>query len=143
MSTITSANSQFILRIPSVFPAPVPLQGYATDDAFAVEPFDIGEAQMGVDGIMSAGFVPAVKRMTVTFQADSPSLIVMDGWVGAEEAAREKFFASAVILLPSVGKEYRFTKGALIQAKKLPDARRVLQPVSYVIAWQDIAPVQV
>lgn len=138
MSTITSANSQFTLSIPDVFPAPLVLQGYAADDAFTVEAFEVAEALMGVDGIMSAGYTPNVKKLTFTLQADSPSLAAIEAWVGAMETARDVIFANAVIILPSVNRTYIFTKGVLTSAKKLPDAKKVLQPVPYVITWQDI-----
>lgn len=138
MRTITSANSQFVLTIPDVFPAPVVMQGYAADDAFSVEAFDVAETLMGVDGNMSAGFVPNVKKLTFMLQADSPSLAAIEAWLGAMETAREVIFASAVIVLPSTQRTYIFTKGVLTNAKKLPDGKKVLQPVPYVITWQDI-----
>jgi hypothetical protein len=138
--TITSANSSFVLNIPGVFPVPIPLEGYAADDAFMVEPFDTAEALMGVDGKMSAGFTPNVKNLTVTLQADSPSLEVFDAWVGAMETNREVFYADATIVLPSISKTYNMRKGALKNATKLPDAKKVLQPVKYVIAFEAIEP---
>jgi hypothetical protein len=143
MSTITSANSQVILSIPDVFPTPIALQGYAADDAFSVESFETAEALMGVDGVMSAGYTPNIKKFTIVFQADSASLEVMDAWVGAMESNNEVYFANMVIVLPSLGtngKSYNFTKGALTGAKKLPDAKKVLQPVAYVISWESIDP---
>lgn len=140
MRTITSANSSFILTVPGVFPVGVPIQGYAADDAFSVEPFDTAEALMGVDGKMSAGFTPNIKKLTVVLQADSPSIEVFDGWVGAMEQSREVIFGTATITIPSIGKTYNMRKGALTNAKKLPDAKKVLQPVQYVITFESIEP---
>ena len=57
-STITSANSVFTLVVAGLFPAPVQLKGYASDKAFTTEAVDLAEVQMGVDGRMTAGFVP-------------------------------------------------------------------------------------
>ena len=56
MSTITSANSIISASIPDVYPAAQQLQGYAVDDAWAAESVEMALAQMGVDGLMSAGF---------------------------------------------------------------------------------------
>ena len=72
-TTITSANSVFTIVIAGLFPAPVQLQGYASDKAFTTEALDLAEVQMGVDGRMTAGFVPNPTKQTITLQADSPS----------------------------------------------------------------------
>lgn len=138
--TITSANSSFVLNIPDVFPIPLAVQGYAADDAFSVEAFDVAEAMMGVDGKMSAGYTPNVKKLTVVLQADSPSLETFDAWVGAMEQAREVFLADVTITIPSINKTYNMRRGALTNAKKLPDAKKVLQPVQYVITFEAIEP---
>lgn len=138
--TITSANSTFVLAIPGVFPVPLPIQGYAADAAFAVESFDTAQALMGVDGRMSAGYTPEVKKLTVTLQADSPSLEVFDAWLGAMESAREVFFADATIVIPSISKTYNCRKGVLTNTPKLPEAKKVLQPVTYTITFEAIEP---
>jgi hypothetical protein len=143
MSTITAANSVFTLSIPDVFPTPQQLQGYATDDAFASENVEPAEAMMGVDGLMSAGFTPFPTKITIAFMADSPSIQIMESWLGAMKAAQEVFFADASILLPSVSKAYACTKGALTGAKQFPDAKKVLQAVQYVITWESVVPAPV
>lgn len=138
MSTITSANSKFIINIPDVFPTPQEIQGYAADDAFTQAAFDVTETRMGVDGILSAGYTPNPKSLTVMLQADSPSISIFDAWVGAMESAKEAFKASAIINLPSVGKTYILSVGWLKNAKKLPDGKKVLEPVPYTIDFQEI-----
>lgn len=138
--TITSANSSFVLSIAGVFNVPIPIEGYAADDAFAVEAFDTAETPMGVDGHMAAGFVPTPKKLTVMLMPDSPSLEVFDAWLGAMETAKEVFFAEATIVLPSIGKTYNMRKGVLTSAVKLPPAKKVLQPVQYVITFESIQP---
>ena len=140
MSTITSANSTFTLIIPGVYPVPQLLQGYAVDDAFAIDSVDIAENQMGVDGQMASGFTPYMSVMTVAFQANSSSIIIMDNWLGAMNAAREVFPALGFINYPSVRKNYALNNGVLTKAKVLADAKKVLQPVQYVITWESIVP---
>ena len=141
--TITSANSVFTLVVPDVFPVPQTLQGYAVDDAFDNDSVEVSEALMGVDGKMSAGFTPFITPQQVHFMADSPSILLFDAWLGAEEAAQEVFFAQASIYLPSVGKAYTFNNGVLTNAKKLPDAKKVLQAVAYTIKWESVNPAQI
>lgn len=137
--TITSANSIFTLSVPTVNPTPQTLQGYATDDAFDTEAVNPAEAIMGVDGKLSGGFTPYPTKLTVHFQADSVSIDFFDNWLGAENAAREVFFAQATIVLPSVGKVYTFANGILTGGKVLSDAKKVLQPVAYTITWESVA----
>lgn len=143
MGTITSANSQFTLSIPDIFPTPIVVQGYEADDSFTQEAFNIGEYRMGVDGQLSAGYTPEPKKLTVMLNPSSASLQVFDQWAQAIESAKEQFEASAVIVLPSIGRAYNFSVGYLVNIKKLPDAKKTLQGVPYVIVWQDIQSVPI
>ena len=137
-STITSANSVFTLVVAGLFPAPVQLRGYASDKAFTTEAVDLAEVQMGVDGRMTAGFVPNPVKQTITLQADSPSKDIFTAMIQAMKTAREVFYISGSIALPSTGESFTLTRGILTNAKQIPDAQKVLQPVDYVIAWESV-----
>ena len=138
MATITSANSAFSLAIANLFPAPVLLQGYAADDAFSQEMNEMAEVQMGVDGIMTAGYVPTPVKQTINLQASSPSLAVFDAWTQNTRGSQDIFYATATIILPSIGRKYTLTKGVLTSVKPIPDAKKVLGQASYVITWQSV-----
>jgi hypothetical protein len=137
-TTITSANSVFTIVVPGLFPAPVQLRGYATDRAFTTEAVDLAEVQMGVDGRMTAGFVPNPVKQTITLQADSPSKDIFTVLIQAMKTAREVYFVSGSIALPSTGEAFTLTRGILTNAKQIPDAQKVLQPVDYVITWESV-----
>ena len=137
-TTITSANSVFTIVVPGLFPAPVQLRGYATDRAFTTEAVDLAEVQMGVDGRMTAGFVPNPTKQTITLQADSPSKDIFTALIQAMKTAREVYFVSGSIALPSTGEAFTLTRGILTNAKQIPDAQKVLQPVDYVITWESV-----
>ena len=137
-STITSANSVFTLVVAGLFPAPVQLRGYASDKAFTTEAVDLAEVQMGVDGRMTAGFVPNPVKQTITLQADSPSKDIFTAIIQAMKTAREVFYISGTIALPSTGESFTLTRGILTNAKQIPDAQKVLQPVDYVITWESV-----
>jgi len=137
-TTITSANSVFTIVVPGLFPAPVQLRGYATDRAFTTEAVDLAEVQMGVDGRMTAGFVPNPVKQTITLQADSPSKDIFTALIQAMKTAREVYFVSGSIALPSTGEAFTLTRGILTNAKQIPDAQKVLQPVDYVITWESV-----
>lgn len=145
MSTITSANSSLVLtpRLAGVLSGLLPalagvgfsVQGYASDDAFATDAVDSAEARIGVDGIMSAGYLPRLTPQTVTLQADSPSIAQFEALIGAQDAVREVVFLDGVLTLPSVGKSYALIKGVLTRITPIPPAKRVLEPVTYTITW--------
>jgi len=137
-TTITSANSVFTIVIPGLFPAPVQLQGYASDKAFTSEAIDLAEVQMGVDGRMTAGFTPNPTKQTVTLQADSPSKDIFTALIQAMKTAREVFYISGSIALPSTGESFTLTRGILTNTKQIPDAQKVLQPMDFVITWESV-----
>ena len=138
-TTITSANSVFTIVVPGLFPAPVQLRGYSSDRAFTTEAVDMAEVQMGVDGRMTAGFVPNPVKQTITLQADSPSKDIFTALIQAMKTAREVYFVSGSIALPSTGEAFTLTRGILTNAKQIPDAQKVLQPVDYVITWESVS----
>jgi hypothetical protein len=138
-STITSANSVFTLVVAGLFPAPVQLRGYASDKAFTTEAVDLAEVQMGVDGRMTAGFVPNPVKQTITLQADSPSKDIFTAVIQAMKTAREVFYISGSISLPSTGESFALTRGILTNAKQIPDAQKVLQPMDFTVTWESVS----
>jgi len=138
MSSITSANSSFALVVAGLYPAPVAMMNYAVDDAFATEAVDYAETQMGVDGKMTAGYTPNPVPMTVSFQADSPSADIFKEILQASETARDVYWLSATITLPSTGEVFTFSRGVLTKGKKMPDAKKVLQPLQFSITWERV-----
>jgi len=139
MSTITSANSVLMLGINKLFNIPIQMQGFATDDAFAVDDVDMAETMIGVDGKLSGGWVPAVKSMEISLQADSASNDFFDAWIAAESVAREKYTANGSILLQGTGRLYVLTNGFLKKGSVIPAAKKVLQPRKFTIEFESIA----
>lgn len=141
MPTITSANSSFVLLVPGVFPIPINVQGYAVDDAFTTETVDTAEAVMGVDGKLSHGYTPQPTKLRVVLQPDSLSIGEFELWDTTNQRAKESFEATAAVIeLPSVGKVYTFTKGALTRATRMPSAKKVLQPVEFEVTFESCIP---
>lgn len=143
MATITSANSKLSFTVRSnagIVVGPFTCQGYASDDAFVTEVVDSAEAVMGVDGRMSAGFTPYITRQTITLQADSPSIDLFEAWLGAQQVLKDVLFADGVLSLPGLQKSYALIKGVLTRITPIPQAKRVLQPVTYEIAWETVQP---
>jgi len=137
-TTITSANSVYTITVASLYPSPVTLQGYEADKAFTTEAIDLAEVNMGVDGRMTAGYTPMPTTQTVTLQADSPSIIIFETLIQATKTAREIFYISGSIALPSTGRVYAMTRGVLTNVKQIPDAQKVLKGMDFVITWQSV-----
>ena len=137
-TTITSANSILTMIVPGLFPVPVSIQGYSTDDAFMLDALDLAETVMGVDGRMSAGYVPKEVKLTVTLQADSASKDFFAILTQAVKTAREVFYMSATLSLPSTGEAFTFTRGILTNVEQLPSAKKMLQPQKFVITWESV-----
>ena len=138
MATITSANAFYALSIATVFPAPVQLQGFATDDVFTTSVMKIIETMMGVDGTLSAGYVNVAVEQEIALQADSPSNAIFDQWRAAQAIVSDAFPASGTIRLPSLNQKWTLTRGFLTSWPPIPDARKLLQPRKYGITWEKI-----
>lgn len=142
-NSITAANSIYMIAILGLYPIPQQLQGYAADAAFDTEAADSAEIVIGVDGIMSAGFVPFVTKQTINIMPDSPSSLLFEDWMAAQKAAREVYYANASVTLPSVNRAYVLTNGILTSFPAIPGTRKVLQARAFTITWESINPVPV
>ena len=138
MSSITSANSVLLIGVAGLYTVPQQLQGFGADDAYAVDPVDVTESLIGVDDIMSSGWVPQMKVMHVTLQADSASNTFFETWYAAQEAAREVYQAFGTIYQPAVSKAYACTNGVLMNYTPLAEAGKTLRPRKFQIRWQTI-----
>ncbi len=141
--TITSADSTYVISSADFALAATILEGYAADAAFAMESAQTAETVMGVDGKLSAGWVPRPYVQTVTLQADSPSRDVMDAIVAAQDAGRTIYRLNGVITLPGNKRSYSLSRGVLSQHQAMPDGQRVLQATTYQITWERVLPVPI
>lgn len=144
MGSITSANAKltFTVRGRGGLPivGPFTVQGFASDDAFAVETVESAQAVMGVDGKLSAGFVPNPAIQTITLQADSPSRRLFDDWYTAQARLKDVVVADGVLLLEGPGVAYALAKGYLTQYTPMPQGKKILQPMTYQITWETVQP---
>lgn len=138
--TITSANSVFMLAIPGLFDSPQQIQGFSADGAFTAEAFTSVEVVMGVDGRMSAGWVPVEKKMTVTIMPDSDSDLIFDAWFKSEEAQRELLFANGSIIIPAISRKLTLLKGVRTTYIPFPEVGRMLKARTFGLTWESILP---
>ncbi|MBZ9683206.1 hypothetical protein LB531_21345 [Mesorhizobium sp. CO1-1-2] len=138
MSTLTAANAVITLAVPNLFPTPVQLQGFAADNIYDMDSVDQVETAMGVDGILSGGFVYNPTNQTFVLQADSPSIAFFETWAATQIQAKDVYTANGSTTLPSLGRSYISTKGFLVSMPPMPGAAKILQPRRFAIRWQSV-----
>lgn len=138
--SLTSANATILFSVDTLFPAPVPLAGFSADDIFDVDQVKRAETLMGVDGVLSGGFVWEEVKQTFSFQADSLSCILFDQWQEAEQALEDVYPASATIILPGILTAFACINGFLMTASPMPSAKKLLQPRKFSISWNIVSP---
>lgn len=138
--SITSANATIFMTIPLLFPVPQQIQQFSADNVFSTDPLKSAETMRGVDGRLTGGYVFGDINQNFMLMADSPSIEFFNQWSLAQQAQRETYTANAVILLTSLGKKWTGTKGFLKNFPIIPDAKKVLQPVTFSIEWESLTP---
>ena len=139
-TTITSANSVFTLVAAPLYATPFQLQGYSSDKAVVTDAIELAEVQMGVDGRMTAGYVPVPTKQTISLQADSPSRPIFQAIAQYIKAQSDQIYLSGTLTLPSTGESYTLTRGVINNIKQIPDLMKVLSPVDIQITWQSVNP---
>ena len=125
--SITSANAIIVLTVPGVVPG-IQLEGFSADDIYDMEAIEVAETSMGVDGVLSAGFVFAAVKQSFSFQADSPSIQLFEDWYTAELALVDKIPAVVLVTLPSLGIVYTQQPGWFKSYPPAPSAGKTLKP---------------
>lgn len=138
--SITSANAVLMLSVPLLFPIPQQIQGFSTDDIYNIPSIKSVEVLMGVDGVLSGGFVYVAIPQTITLQADSLSNDFFDTWWTQMQATQGNYEANGLIILPGIETKFTQTKGFLTGYPPAPAARKTLQPRQYEITWESIVP---
>jgi tail fiber protein gp32 len=140
MGDITSANAVLTLGQPILFPTPQQLQGFAADDIFNIPEIQSLESVMGVDGVLSFGFVFVEIAWNITLQADSASNQIFDTIWTQQLATKQAYPVSGLIKLPGIATKFTLTNGGLKRYKPAPDAKKTLHPRTYGFVFQNIAP---
>ncbi|KEA07119.1 phage tail fiber protein [Rhizobium rhizogenes] len=136
MASITSANAIITLTIPGLFNTPQQLQGFSADNIYDMAVQEVVQTAMGVDGILSGGFVFNPVEQTFDLQADSNSNTIFETWAATQKQIKDVLIANGETTLTSVGRSYVLTKGFLISLPPAPAAGRILQARRYMVRWE-------
>jgi hypothetical protein len=138
--SLTGANSVITITQPTLFPTPQYLQGFAADDVTDMDPATIVEHLMGVDGVLSFGFVWVARMQKITLQADSASNAVFDTINTQSEAVQDVYPLSATVILPGIGLQFTCINGALEIYKPMPQVQKLIKQREYRIVWNRVVP---
>lgn len=135
--TLTVANSSMGLTTEALFPQSQAIKGYAADDAFDPDAVENGEYSMGIDGVLSAGFVFNEIPLTITLQADSASLSLFEQIWMYEYQNRTKLTQNLTITVPANNKRYEYKNG-FMRSYKAPAGKKILQPGVVVFVFNSL-----
>lgn len=142
MSTLTAANCAFALAITNLYTTPQTLTGFNLDDSFSSNAIETKESQMDLRGGGHFGYKPAFVDLSMLILPDTPDMIIFQTWVNAEAALKDVLTCNGSIQIPSIGMKYTITNGALWSHKLLPDVKKILQPMPFVIRCESVVGVQ-
>jgi hypothetical protein len=135
---ITAANSIVIISCDAL--GMHRLQGFSADAITETDGVAPVETMQGIDGRLSAGWVPVPIVQNITLMADSDSNDYMDNLAGYQEQNRETVILTGSLVLPAIGKKYAMKRGFLTNYPKFPSVARVLQPRRFQITWERVTP---
>lgn len=139
--TITSVNAVLTITCPTVFPIPQVIEGFETEDAWSIAPYETARASKGVDGKKSVGFIPSNKEMDIHLKADSLSRLVFQQILGVMHATNEIVVFDGNLVIPSTLEVWEFSNGNLgPNVPGPPSGKKTLEGLVWQITWDDIQP---
>ena len=136
---ITAANAVLTLSQATLFPVPQRIQGFQADDVYDLDEIESVETLMGVDGVLSGGFVWKPQLQSIMLQSDSPSCAFFDAIEATQIATQSTYTLDGVLTLPAIGLKFIQTTGYLT-GYKLPGAKKLIQPRRFRITWNLVVP---
>ena len=138
--SITSANAILLISVDVIFPTPVQIQKFATDDIYGIGNIRPNEVRMGADGNLAAGKIWQAIPVNYHLMADSPSNDFFDQWKQQEDANVDTFRCQGTIKLTGIGKTFTLQNGSLTGYLPAPPAGIVLNPRVFEITWEHVFP---
>lgn len=136
--SITSANGILAIGVKGLFNTPQQIQGFSAEDIFDSEAVQNAEIVMGMDGQLSAGWVPAPIKQKITLMANSISNTVFETLYAAEQAAKEKYWLFGTWKPGSLGVIYTLQNGVVSSFTPMSSAKKTMQPRAFEITWEAV-----
>lgn len=136
--TITSASAILQISVATLFTSPQQIQQFSADNIFETDEIEVGETSMGIDGVLSAGWVWNEVPWNISLQANSPSNALFDQWYQAEKTAQDKYAATGLVILKSIGTKFILSNGYLKRFSPIPSAAKTLRARRFGIVFNSI-----
>ena len=137
---ITSANATAVLTVEKLYPAGIELQNFSTEQSISADEVTVAETRMGVDGHMSAGYVPTIYTVNISLEPGSASVRAINNLLKTQQRARQPYTVGLTITIPSIAEIHRYSNGVLKSGKFVPDGQKVLSALSYKFDFESFEP---
>ena len=127
MNNITSSNAS--ISMTSAL-GNIDFSKFSSDSIGSSEMVKFTETHIGVDGQISAGFVPTIKTFTINFEASSSSIPYLLDLARLAEATKTPQPVVMTITIPSVNKKFIGT-GFFTDCPPVYNLGKVLEPMSF------------
>ena len=141
--SLTSANCTILLAVSGLFPQAQQLQGFGADDVIETDDVEPAETRLGVDGILSGGWVPTAPMQRFTLQGDSASIVFFETLYQTQRAQKEIFRITGTLILPAVGRAYTLSRGIMSGYKPISDGKKILSERKFGIRWEKVTPIPI
>lgn len=136
MPSLTVADIAFTIKVPNVFAAPFPVQGFGPDDVVEFPDVKSVEVLIGVDKRKSSGYIAHLVPVRITLQADSPSIIYFETWWQTMDQITGDLPCNSSIISPALAKVWTFSNGSLTSYPVGPQGKKLFQPQKYEIIFE-------
>lgn len=136
--SLTSSNGVLAMYPVGLLTIPQQITGFTAEDIFDSENIVNSELVVGLHNKVVSGWLPNVVKQKVTLMANSSSNLLFEAWYATEQAKRKKLKAIGVWTPFNLGMIYLLYNGTLTSYSAMAGAKRLMQPRSYEITWQDV-----
>lgn len=140
---VTSCNVKAFMIVQKLFPAGFQVEGFGSDQALSGENIQVTETRRGIDGKMSAGVINQIIPVTITLEANSPTLPFFKAIAEYQDAAKTICPVTLTVSTPATGETTIFTNGVLQTAPSMAQIGRTLEPTQWVFHFESKAAIPV
>jgi hypothetical protein len=129
--TITASNATVSVVVPSLFPVPFIVDEFDADNPFSLSGAVIAKTELSLDGVLIAGYTPAIQEWSITLKPTSNARKLFVDWMQASKRDQTVYPANFNINIPGESANYTLTNCIYMEGRDIPDIRQTLAPVTY------------
>jgi len=115
-NTITAANSVILFRCAGIYDNWIQLEGAQSDAFLSLADVTLAQSRIGVDGKQSFGFIPHETPVTVSLEANSKSIMVMENVYNDHIKNMESRLCEIQVSYPSVKRRQNFSGPMIVKS---------------------------